>query len=164
MRYIDEEEIDETKYFMDMAAEEAKLSKCQKSKRGAVIVANGRFVSKGFNMPTLEDVCSVCVRENIHDNSSTDYCPALHAEQMALLNALEDGRRVKGGRMYHIKLKQKDGIWVPVQSENPSCIQCSMQIKYARLEFVLWQKEGYMLYTPHEFNNESFKYFLEKKL
>ena len=140
---------------MDEAAEEAMKSTCKKSKRGAIIVKDGKILGRGYNKVTLDEVCNPCIRERINDNSRAELCSAVHAEQMAILEALGKGESLRGSRMYHIKVA--NGEKKP--SGEPSCTVCSRIIYELGIEFVLWHKEGYAVYTPEELNRLSFKYF-----
>lgn len=157
MRYLEGSEVDDAERFLEFAIEAAQKSKCRKSQRGVVIVREGWVITSGYNKPLLEELCEPCLRDTVHDNSRVELCKGIHAEQMAIINARDYS--LKDTTMFHIKLKNG----VPVPSENPSCTVCSRMIAYAGMEFVLWQKEGYMMYMPEEFNNEGFKYFTENK-
>jgi len=159
MRLIkDKKELKETEYYMRLAAEEAKKSTCKKSRRGAIIVKNGKVIGKGYNKVTFEKPCNPCIREKIHDNSRVEMCSAIHAEQMAIIDATNRGKTLKGAIMYHVKIKN-DKI-VPVG--DLSCTVCSRILREAGVEFVLLYKNGYVLYKPNELNKLSFDYFLKQ--
>ncbi|MFH0752897.1 MAG: hypothetical protein V1914_04880 [archaeon] len=163
MRLItDYKEIDETRQYMKFAAIEAGKSKCKKSQRGVVIgkakkevrtVTIEDIIGTGYNKPLIEELCDPCIRENIKDNSRVELCPAIHAEQMAIIKAV---RPLTGLTMYHIKVK--DGTMRT--SGKPSCTVCSRIILESGIsEFVLWHEEGYVAYDSEEFNKLSFDYF-----
>ena len=153
----DEKEIKEIERYMNIAAEASLKSECRKSKRGVILVNNGMILSDGYNTPLLPELC--CARENIHDNRAIDLCSALHAEEMAILNAAKCTCMIQGARLYHIQTK--NGEIKP--SGNPSCTQCSKSIYGAGIaEVVLLHEKGYAIYDSKEFNELSFKYFLEK--
>ena len=148
----DENEIRSIRQYMEIAAMEAEKSTCTKSKRGVLIVKNNTIVSTGHNKPTIEGLCNPCVRENIHDNSKYELCSAIHAEQMALISGLYPN--FINARMYHIKVKNGEMR----VSRKPSCSICSRMILESGIsEIVLWQKEGYVVYNPTEFNLMSFE-------
>lgn len=159
MIYLEGDEIKEAEKYVKIAAECAKLSTCKKSQRGAVIVKEGFVVGLGYNKATIEELCDPCIREQIKDNSRVELCSAIHAEQMAIMDAAKGNSFLKGSRMYHIKVK--DGEMR--QSGKPSCTVCSRLILESGVaEVVSWHKEGYALYSSKEFNELSFRYFLEK--
>lgn len=159
MRYItDEYEVDRVKFFLEEAAKEAIKSKCRKSQRGAVIADEvGNLIGKGHNMPTILDMC--CLREKVYDNGQIERCTAIHAEQMAILDALSRRRDLKGLTLYHIKVKNGTAM----ASGQPSCTICSRFAWFVGVKVVLWHAEGYALYQPEEFNRLSFEYFTKGK-
>jgi dCMP deaminase len=158
MRYLTEEESKEAEKHILVAVEEAKKSTCKKSQRGAVIVKNGEIIGKGHNKVTIEELCDTCIREHITDNSRVELCSALHAEQLAILDALKKGKDLEGSRIFHIKVK--NGKIKP--SEDVSCTVCSRLVLEAGIsEFVLLNKKGLALYSAEEFNRKSFEYFLK---
>ncbi len=158
MRYLKGEEIKEAEKYIKIAAKEAIKSTCIKSQRGAVIVKNCDIIGKGYNKVTLEKLCNPCVRENIKDNSRVEMCSAIHAEQMAIIDAVKKGESLSGSRMYHIKVKNSK----IAPSGNPSCTVCSRMLYEAGIELVLLHKEGYAVYSPEELNKLSFDYFLKR--
>ncbi len=156
----DVEEISEIEKWMNESEKEAKRSKCIKSQVGVVIVKDGKIISKGYNKIMTEDpnlvkdgYCNPCIREEIHDNSLVERCYAIHAEQMALIHAKED---LESAIMYHVKLKH--GKRVPIES--PTCTVCNRMIKEAGVYFVCLQEEGYVIYSPNEIVEISFKKLL----
>lgn len=159
MRYIEDEK-QKNRYmaYFELAAEQAKKSFCSKSQRGAVLVKNGEVIGRGYIVPTDFDLCNPCIRENIKDNSRQELCSAIHAEQMAILNALQIGKEsLAGSLMFHVKVKNCK----MVPSGKPSCTICSRLIKFYDIRFVLWHPEGIAVYEPEEFNRLSFEYFLK---
>ncbi len=157
----DSMEISETEKWIEEAKKEAIKSKCLKSKVGVVIVRNEEIISRGHNKITVDDLklvnqdgeCSPCIREHIHDNSRAEMCYAIHAEQMALINASE---KAEGAVMYHAKIKNNKHV--PI--ELPTCTVCNRMIKEAGVYFVTLQKEGYVKYSPNELNDVAFKHLI----
>ena len=83
----------------ERAREEAEKSPCLRMKFGAIIVNEGKEVSKGVNKPVYEDdYCKICMREeaSIPPRTRAEYCKALHAEQWAVINALKKGEDIEG--------------------------------------------------------------------
>jgi len=160
MKYLTGVELEEAKKYMTIAAKYAKHSTCVKSKRGAVIVKNGVIIGGGYNDVTIESLCNPCIREEIKDDSRVELCSAVHAEHVAIIDALKKGNYLDGSTMYHVKVK--DGEIRPCGP--PSCTICSREIlKSGISEFVIWHKEGYAVYNAKEFNEISFQPFLNKK-
>lgn len=159
MRYItDENEIKEVEKFMRIAAEEAEKSGCKKSKRGSLVVKDGKILGRGYVKPTIEKLCNPCIREGIHTNGQAELCCAIHAEQLAILNALKSGESLEGSVIYHIKVK--NGEVRP--AKGLSCTICSRLILETGIkEFILLFEDGYRAYTAREANELSFNYFLE---
>lgn len=152
----DREELRKTLKYFAMAAKEAKKSTCKKSQRGVIIVKNRRVIGKGHNKVTYSQFCHPCIREGIHNNSRVEMCAAIHAEQMAIIDACNHGRPVKGATMYHVKVK--DGVIKPSKG-GPSCTVCSRMIFEAGIKFVMKEERGIICYEPEEFNCLSFEYF-----
>jgi dCMP deaminase len=157
MKYLTGDEAKKAEDYILLAAEESKKSTCKKSHRGVVIVKNDEVIGRGYNKATIDNLCNPCVRENIKDNSKVELCSAIHAEQLAIIDALKNGKSLEGSRMFHIKVK--DGK--QMHSEDTSCTVCSKLVLESGIsEFVLSQSKGFALYTAEEFNRKSFEYFL----
>jgi deoxycytidylate deaminase len=166
----DEVEIQKIGGYMEEAAMEAEKSNCKKSKRGAVVVnADGEIIGRGYNEALVEKYCDPCVREDVHDNTVTELCPAIHAEAAAILKKLGAGYAPSKETLYHIKVK--GGKVAP--SGAPSCTSCSKSILASGIsEVVLFHGKGvaiggapplekacYVVYNAEEFNELSFRYF-----
>ncbi len=97
-----------------------RLALCAKSQRGVAIFQLGGAVSaRGFNAPPPGWACS-------RDQACAADCSKLciHAEAMAITEALKIGEPVRGAEMLHVKLR--DGELVT--GGGPSCWQCSKQM------------------------------------
>jgi dCMP deaminase len=154
MRLVtDRKEIEEIEGYMKLAAREAEKSMCKKSKRGVVIVANGRVIGAGYNKPTIEFLC--CLRGDIKNNGQVELCTAIHAEQMAIIRTREK-ELLRDSRIYHIKVKNGEMR----TCEKPSCTVCSRIVLESGIpQIVLYHDEGYVIYGAREFNKLSFDYF-----
>lgn len=158
MRIItDETELQKAWEYLSLAIEEAKKSTCKKSQRGVVIVKDGKIIGSGYNKVTYEKLCNPCIREEIHDNGRVELCAAIHAEQMAIIDACNKGNSVKRGTIYHAKIKNGE----EKTCNDLSCTVCSRMIFEAGMEFVLHEDRGFVIYEPEEFNRLSFEYFIK---
>lgn len=96
-------EIDD--YFMEKAYEESKFSTCRRQV-GAVFVKNDSIISKGYNdAATGVKRCSdldgcMRVRDNIKSGTMQEHCRAVHAEQRAMISALNNGDKLIGSTLY----------------------------------------------------------------
>lgn len=96
--------ISKHEYYLNIALAVSKRSTCLKRHYGAVIVKNDEIVATGYNGAARneENCCDIhteCPRKNAKHNSG-DYsdCPAVHAEQNALLSASRD--KTLGATLY----------------------------------------------------------------
>jgi dCMP deaminase len=92
-------------YYLGIAKAVALRSPCLRRKYGAIIVKNDAIVSTGYNGPArgstnCEEVG--CIKEilNLPHYSGYDYCPAVHAEENAVINAARTGNSVIDGTLY----------------------------------------------------------------
>lgn len=84
-------------YFMSIARQEANKSRCVRRRVGAILVKNGKIVSKGYNGVPYDLIdCSsqvMCfkVANGIKSGAEVDEknCRVLHAEQFAIVNAMK---------------------------------------------------------------------------
>jgi len=157
MEYItDKYALKEIRYYIELAIQEAKKSECLKVQRGAVLVQHGAIAGRGYNKPTIDGLC--CLRKDIRGGISSEMCAAVHAEQMAMLDALNNKWDITGSKLYHIKLK--NGIAVP--SGKPSCTLCSRLMAEEKIgKIILLHKEGFASYSSEEFNRLSFRHLLK---
>jgi len=115
-------------FYLGIAKAVAQRSSCLRAKYGAVIVRDDRIVSVGYNAPAVgEKHCIVCLREMKgvkHGSSYEEWCPAIHAEENAIINAGRE--RCMGGTLY---------LW-GTRSSKP-CYRCVRIIKNAGIEKVV---------------------------
>jgi dCMP deaminase len=97
--------ISKEEYYLEIAKAVALRSPCLRRKYGAIIVKNDAIVSTGYNGPArgstnCEEVG--CIKEilNLPHYSGYDYCPAVHAEENAVINAARNGNSVIDGTLY----------------------------------------------------------------
>lgn len=137
MRYIDDQG------FAALAVAEANRSPCQRSKRGVVIVKDGKVIGRGHNSPPPGFACDGSCRERCRDY-------AVHAEKSAMFDALRKGFSLNGARGFHMKSVEGKGV----VSGTPSCVHCSKDMLFFGLsEFVLLDENGFALYGMEEFHD-----------
>lgn len=95
--------ITKDEYYLDIAKAVCKRSTCLKRRYGCVIVKNDEIVSTGYNGSARgeKNCCDIgkCDRINEPSNSGNyANCPAVHAEQNAMLSAARN--EMIGGIMY----------------------------------------------------------------
>jgi len=97
--------ISKEEYYLGIAKAVALRSPCLRRKYGAIIVKNDAIVSTGYNGPARGSTnCEEagCIKEilNLPHYSGYDYCPAVHAEENAVINAARTGNSVIDGTLY----------------------------------------------------------------
>jgi len=119
-------------YYIEIARVIALRSPCLKAQVGAIIVKNDSIVATGYNGPPRgESHCEECVR--IGKPSGSDYrdCPAVHAEENAIINAARQGSSILGGTIY---ISHPEGFG--------PCVRCRRAIKNAGIERTVLDKKG----------------------
>lgn len=91
--------------FLKLAVEEAGLSGCVRSKRGAVMVVKDIIVGKAFNCPLPENgVCQKggCLRDRLKLGlgKELEKCRAIHAEAKVITEAAKNGVSLDGAVAY----------------------------------------------------------------
>lgn len=78
-------------YYLGIALAVAQRSTCLRKRYGAVIVKNDSIIATGYNgAPRGESNCcdiGTCSRANYTHGEGYLFCPAVHAEQNAIINA-----------------------------------------------------------------------------
>lgn len=105
--------ISKTEYYLNLARSVASRSACSRRKFGAVIVKDDIVISTGYNGSARgcyncgENI--PCLKDVVGEKAlvTYDHCPAIHAEQNAVLQA--DPRYRQGGTMYLASSTTKDG-------------------------------------------------------
>lgn len=87
-------------YYLKIAEAVASKSTCLKKHYGAVIVKNNEIIATGYNGPARgEEHCKNCTKVcNSKDYEAYSSCPAIHAEQNAMLSASRND--MLGATMY----------------------------------------------------------------
>lgn len=115
------------------AAVRSQDSPCVKAHFGAIIETwGGARVGRGFNLPWHKRACAPCLRQEIPSRLEVEWCNAIHAEQMALLNVPSGS---KPSVMYLWSANERD---VPL---NPyfgyTCTVCAKMALWAGVEVIL---------------------------
>ena len=96
---------DKYHYYLGIAKEVSKRSPCLRRKFGAVIVVDDAIVSTGYNGPArgvinCDEVGCAKDLKGVPHYEGYGVCPAVHAEENAVINAARNGVRIKDGDLY----------------------------------------------------------------
>lgn len=121
--------ISKDEYYLNIAKATALRSTCLRRRYGCVIVKNDEIIATGYNgaprnMANCCDIHTECPRKSKTHNSG-DYsdCPAVHAEQNAMLSASR--QTMINGTLY---LYGFDENWEPLSEVSP-CPICMRMIQ-----------------------------------
>lgn len=95
-------------YYMNYALNMSTTANCIKGKVGAILVKNNKIIAKGVNsvpngiMPCTEETC-LRKKLNLKSGENQELCFVVHAEQNALIDALNHEVNVKGSTIYVTK-------------------------------------------------------------
>lgn len=152
--------IREAEQWMNEAARVARRALCHDARCGTVIVAEGMIIGEGFNGPPSgrEDQRRCYISKTAYHVRVTDKTCCVHAEQRAIMDALRrNSDNLSGSRLYFVRV-DTDGESIRAAGK-PYCTICSkMALDAGITEFVLWQKEGIVVYETGEYNRLSFAY------
>ena len=95
-------------YYMNYALNISNTANCIKGKVGAVLVKDNKIIAEGVNsVPNGITPCTeeTCIRKKLHLKSgeNQELCFVVHAEQNALINALNNKIDVKDSILYVTK-------------------------------------------------------------
>ena len=139
---------DKDTYYLDIAIAVSKRSTCLRRHYGCVIVKDDVIVATGYNGSPRGEVnccdCCVCQRADAERYSGYEQCPAVHAEQNALLSV--DRAHSKGATMYLACEEKHDdmpdsaryilGDWREDTNPKP-CNICQRMIQNAGIDKVI---------------------------
>jgi len=116
--------ISKDEYYLQIAKAVAKRSICIEGRWGfgAIIVTNDTIVSTGYAGPARGVInCNEvggCARNilKLNHNELSDYCPSVHAEENAIINAARHGSRVLNGKMFALGVDNNGNV--------KSCLPC----------------------------------------
>lgn len=146
MRILEAAEVAEITFVIDTAAEQAALSRCQKDHRGAVVFKDGYVLGQACNGPATPYRCV------------PEYCGsvcglyAMHAERLAIIDALARVSDLNGASILHVRVDQ-DQIQTSNDLRCEDCTGYMMRLVrkgFDLREFVLFQSSGWTAYSVAE--------------
>ncbi|MCD6404092.1 MAG: dCMP deaminase family protein [Nanoarchaeota archaeon] len=155
-----------TEYYLNIAKAVCKRSTCLLRRYGAVIVKDDTIVSTGYNGPARGVVnCNevgYCLKEMMGAERGRGYehCPAVHAEENAIINAARHGSSVLGGIMYACGEDVKTGKHLPIIP----CYWCRRVIINAGISKVYTMDENGNIieYDPKEWIKEDSEDYIKR--
>lgn len=128
-------------YYLNIALAVSKRSTCNRRHYGCVIVKDDVIVSTGYNgSPRGELNCcegDVCKRADAKRYEGYEHCPAVHAEQNALLSI--DRSHSRGATVYLACETSIFNTWLEEESIKP-CNLCKRMLINAGIERVVTRK------------------------
>jgi dCMP deaminase len=151
-------------YYLEIAKAVAQRSPCLRRKYGAIIVKNDTLVSTGYNGPARGvvnclDVGCIKALKNLPHGMAYEDCPAVHAEENAIVNAARNGSNVFGGTLYIVGIDEEGKL-----VEAIPCPRCKRILINAGIEKVIFRKEdgGIKYINTQDWVSEDTKTYLEK--
>ncbi len=144
-------------YFI-LAGDEARKATCARGKCGAIIVQNGTVIGRGYNAPPLDaqENCKCDTDYRISLKPKSDRTCCMHAEWRAVVDALSNGKDLRGSTLYFIGVDEAGKLQY---SNEPYCTVCSrLALDVGIAYFGLWQKEGFRLFPTKEYNDISYDF------
>ena len=158
MNILEGKELKEAQKYIKKAAEVSEKSICSVSKIGATLVKDGKIIGRGFNGP-VGAACHPCLLNLLGKNVKTELCFAMHAEERAIVEALENGHITKGATLYSTYVK--NGKFY--STEDSFCAHCSRILLESDIVSVVMPKEDSIVsYDIHEYYDLSFDKFISK--
>lgn len=133
------ERVSKLQYYINIAKQVASRSTCLRRHYGCVIVKNDEIIATGYNGAARGetnccDIYDVCPRSHMAHNSG-DYsdCPAVHAEQNAMLSAAR--QQMLGATMYLVGFDAETGEHL---DEVRPCPICARMIKNSGIKKLVY--------------------------
>lgn len=132
--------IHKREYYLNIAKAVSKRSTCLRRQYGAVIVKNDEIVATGYNGSPRGEIncCDIgrCYRINCeHNDGNYAICPAVHAEQNAIISASRAELLGSTLYLYGYDCEIKNSI------KAIPCAICERLIKNAGIERVIVSRE-----------------------
>ena len=148
-------------YFLEIALSVAARSTCIRRRFGAVIVKDSTIVGTGYN-GTARDVVNCyevgCIKDEMESpkGAAYDYCPAVHAEENAIINS---NRSDRIDSILYIAGRDRDGkltLAVP-------CQRCRRKIMNSQIkDVIILSSEGKPIhYDVSEYAEEDSNWYME---
>jgi dCMP deaminase len=131
------------KYYISIAKEVSKASKCLRSHFGSVVVKDDMIIGTGYNGPSRGvSHCKLCRRVNDPPGAGYEKCIAVHAEINGIIQA--GGRRgCLGATMYMSSHNRKyDGTRYNAGMGDFPCNNCARAIINAGIEWLVQEENG----------------------
>ncbi len=127
-------------YYLNISKAVGKRSPCLRRKFGAIIIKEDAIVSTGYNGPPRgSSNCNKCLKDEMNAPKweRYDLCPAVHAEENAIVNAARNGTQVKDGTLFVIGKDVKKNRY----TESHPCNRCKRAIINAGIKTVVTQND-----------------------
>jgi dCMP deaminase len=152
-------------YYLNIAKAVSERSTCLRRKFGAIIVKDDVIISTGYNGPARGVINCLevgCLKDemNAPHDSAYEYCPAIHAEENAILNAARHGASTLGGTMFVCGTNYKNGSL----TEAKPCDRCKRAIINAGIKQVVIRRQDGSIakIDVSEWVSEDTKNYLER--
>ena len=155
MRILTGLEKEQAQRFLLKVVEVARSSLCHHSWCGSIIVKEDEIIGTGHNSPPCNQNLRTCIKDSLDSNFKSDKTCCLHAEERAIMNALQKSpKKLLGSRIYFIRLDTQGNI---LKADKLKCTICSkLALDTGIAEFVLYKEEGICVYNTQEYNTLTF--------
>jgi len=127
-------------YYLEIAKQVSLRSPCLRRKYGAIVIKDDTILTTGYNGPVRKGINCFevgCLKNklNLPHGSAYEDCPAVHAEENAIINAARNGVSVLGGILYITGLDDQNNL-----IEATPCDRCKRVIINAGIKKVIIRK------------------------
>lgn len=146
-RMIEGKELSDLAPVIDAARKEAGKSTCAKDHRGAVVYKDGKILGVASNGPIFPHECN----PDICFNSCGLF--AMHAERLALINALAKSEDLNDASIIHVRVNDDEDIQISGKLRCEDCTGFMMRFLRKGIllsEFILLQEDGWTAYEIAE--------------